>query len=321
VSSAVDSRAPRWISIILPRLAFYPFLAASLLVFPAVLPCMILGWIALWALQVGRKKPAWPPLAFCLGVILVKRVDWAPGLIVLGLVMSGVAVFDIILRRNSRVPERKFILVAAGLLAVTWTAMAWNWERAIHTHRRPLLQADRPIAIIGDSLASGGFSRVLGKRLRVPVADFAVGGITTAQGLKRFPELMDLNPQAVVIELGGHDYLQGRSRLETRKNLEQMIQRCRESGVEVFLFEVPRGFITDPFAGLERDLARKYDVEVITDGAIRKLVLFSPFMPLSTWIGPHLSYDGLHPNDAGNLFLADVVEKSLRRVYGDAAMK
>jgi lysophospholipase L1-like esterase len=28
-----------------------------------------------------------------------------------------------------------------------------------------------------------------------------------------------------------------------------------------------------------------------------------------------LSYDGLHPNDAGNAFLADRVEAALERVY------
>lgn len=321
MSPAVEGRARRWLSVIAPRLLFYPFLAASLLVFPSVLPWMILGWLAIAGFQVARKKPAWPPLAFCVGVLLVKRVDWPPGVIVLGLVLSGLALSDYLLRRNSGIPRRSFILGAGALLAISWTAMAWNWDRASHTSRRPLFQTDRPIAIIGDSLAAGGYSKVLAKRLRAPVADLALGGITTTQGLERFPELLSTKPQAVVIELGGHDYLKGRSLLETRKNLEEMIHRCREAGAEVFLFEVPRGFITDPYAGLERNLAREYDLELISDGAIRDLVLFSPFIPLSHWFGPSLSYDGLHPNEAGNVFLAGRVEGSLRRVYGDAAFR
>jgi lysophospholipase L1-like esterase len=151
----------------------------------------------------------------------------------------------------------------------------------------------------------------------VPVVDHAVGGITTIEGLRRLPESLALMPPAVVIELGGHDSLRGKSRKDTKANLEAMIRASREAGAEVFLFEIPRGFIMDPFAGLDRELAREHDLELIHDGAIRQLVLFSPFTPLGSWTGRNLSDDGLHPNDAGNVFLADRVEEALERVYGE----
>ena len=131
------------------------------------------------------------------------------------------------------------------------------------------------------------------------------------------PEVLALKPQAVVIELGGHDYLRGRSRRETKENLEAMIRAIRETGAEVILCEIPRGFVSDSFWGLERQLAREHDLELVPDGAIRQLVIFSPFTPLGSWTGRQLSYDGLHPNDAGNEFLADRVSWALRRVYGD----
>lgn len=313
VESPPRSRSSRFFAALLPRLAFYPYLAFSLLVFPAGLPWMILGWLLLFGFRRFRGKSAWPPLAFCLGILLVKRVDWAPGLI--GLALAMIAAWTLVLVRPGwkRAP--------AVALAVAWIVMAWTWSMVGRTSRTPTLLDDRPIVCLGDSLMAGGFSRALEKRLRVPVIDLAQGGITSAEGLRLLPEGLGRQPQAVVIELGGHDSIRGKSRKATKENLEAMIRAARGAGAEVVLFEIPRGFVSDPFAGLERELAREHDLELITDGAIRQLVLFSPFTPLGRWTGRQLSYDGLHPNDAGNRWLADRVERALRRMYGERILR
>jgi acyl-CoA thioesterase I len=319
VESPSRSRWSRLAGAVLPRLAFYPFLAASLLVFPSMLPGMILGWLILFVVRRFRGKVGWHPLAFALGILVIKRVAWAPGLVVLALLMIAASALDAV--QQKRPGWKTAAWVAAACLAPAWVAMAWSWSFVGQTSRKPVFLADRPIVCIGDSLSAMGFPRVLEKRLRVPVIDAALGGITSAEGLQRLPEALAQKPQAVVIELGGHDYLRGKSRQDTWANLEGMIRASRSAGAEVFLFEIPRGFVTDPFAGLERGLAREYDLELITDGAIRQLVLFSPFTPLGEWTGRHLSDDGLHPNDAGHRFLADRVESALRRVYGDGILR
>ena len=64
------------------------------------------------------------------------------------------------------------------------------------------------------------------------------------------------------------------------------------------------------------ELTRELDVELITDGAIRQLVLFSRFTGIGTATGRMLSEDGLHPNAAGNEFLAGRVLAAMRRVFG-----
>jgi acyl-CoA thioesterase-1 len=308
------SRAARIAALILPRLAFYPFLIASLVVFPAWLPWMILGWLLLFAIRRFRGKSGWPPLALGVAIVLIRRVDWAPGLVALGLLMILAAAMD-------RLPERKPALrtaavIVAFALVPAWLFMAWDWSRVGRPSRQPALLPDRPIVCMGDSLLSGGFARVLQQRVRVPVVDLAQGGITTGEGVKMLPDMLEKRPQAVVVELGGHDSLRGKGRAVAKKNLEKIITAARGAGAEVFLFEIPRAFVMDPYAGLERELARQYDLELINDGAIRQLVLFSPFTPLGSWTGRLLSYDGLHPNDAGNVFLADRAEAALTRVYG-----
>jgi len=322
VTTPETTRPPSRVSLILNRvlrrLAFYPFLVAALLVFPAWLPWMILGWLLLFAVRRFRGRPGWPPLAMGLALVLFRRVDWAPGLVVLGLVMIAAAVLDRVRERNPAL--RIAALVAAGALIPAWLGMTWDWTRVGHTSRRPALVADRPIVCLGDSLSVTGYPRILEKRLRVPVIDKAQGGITTADGVKQLPEVLALKPQAIVIELGGHDSLRGWSRSEAKENLETLIRAGREAGAEVFLFEIPRAFVMDPYGGLERELARKYDLELIHDGAIRQLVIFSPFTPLGK-SGRVLSDDGLHPNAAGNAFLADRVEAALARVYGGSLQR
>jgi lysophospholipase L1-like esterase len=121
-----------------------------------------------------------------------------------------------------------------------------------------------------------------------------------------------------VLELGGNDFVQGQSRQAVKENLEQIIVACRERGAEVILMEVPRGFFSDPYWGLERQLARQYRLELIPDTAIRRLLLSSPTMPPGQWTsGPFLTQDdGLHPNARGNRLLAEYVATALKRRYG-----
>jgi len=134
--------------------------------------------------------------------------------------------------------------------------------------------------------------------------------------LNRLPKIAEVNPQVVVIELGGHDFLQGRSRAATKENLERLIVAYREMGAEVVLVEIPRGFMTDPYAGVERELAHEYDVQVVPDSAIRQLVLWSPISPPGMWIAEsHLSDDGIRTNARGSRFLARYVADALVRLY------
>ncbi len=106
------------------------------------------------------------------------------------------------------------------------------------------------------------------------------------------------NPQVVVIELGGHDFLTGGIQGTTKANLQKIIDATSDIGAEVVLVEIPRGFIIDPFNGLERELAQENDLQLAPDTAIRNLVLWSPFAPPGIWCDPatHYSNDGLHPN-------------------------
>jgi lysophospholipase L1-like esterase len=164
------------------------------------------------------------------------------------------------------------------------------------------------------ALADGGACR--------PADDLGRPGITTVEAIKLLPQMTAANPQAVVVELGGHDYLKGHDRAATKANLQRILAAIRAAGAEPVLMEVPRGFISDPYAGLERELARGLDLELIFDTVIRRLVLRSPVAPPGSWTGgPYLSDDGLHPNANGARELARAVADALAGMYGPQILR
>lgn len=158
----------------------------------------------------------------------------------------------------------------------------------------------------------------------MPVFNLGQSGITTEGALERLAKLaaVDPPPQVVIIELGGHDFLKGWARATTKANLEQMIEACRSMGAEVVLIEVPRGFMIDPFRGLERQIADEQDLELVADSAIREWVLWSPILPPGMWFpASRLSDDGIHSNPRGSAHLARQVADALERMYGPQIRK
>src|SRR5215210_2122415 len=123
VESPPRSRGARILSVILPRLAFYPFLVASLIVFPAWLPWMIFGWLAIAAARRWRGKPAWPALGICLGMVLGKRMDWPPALVVLGVLIVVAGALDALRRKKPSLTAAS--MVAGFCLVPAWIGMAW----------------------------------------------------------------------------------------------------------------------------------------------------------------------------------------------------
>jgi lysophospholipase L1-like esterase len=300
----------------------------SLLTFPAALPWMIAAWLLWHTVIACRGQAGWIPLCLVLIILAVKRPYWSPPLIVLAIFSILVGGVNLLLtNRFATDRSKRWIWLGAGLLWSLWAITAVQWFRTSHCQRQLVLDPARPVVCIGDSLTSGvlpygGYPADLEGLLAVPVINLGQAGITSEDALQLLPELLDANPQVVVIELGGHDFLRGRARSTTQSHLEQIIRASRSAGAEVVIMEIPRGFMVDPYSGLDRELARTHGLELISDSAIRSLVLWSPHAPPGMWTGgPHLSEDGLHPNAEGNQYLAQCVARALRRMYGDEIIR
>jgi len=266
-------------------------LFGSLITFPAYLPWMALVWIVLALISHTKSRAIWPWLLGCAAITIVKRPGFA-------------------------------ISIWALLLSAVACLWIGNW---FDTNTSKHLVADgRPIACLGDSLTDFGYPQELEKLISSPVADFGVNGITTDDGIEMIPEILAVNPQAIVIELGGHDYNgDNKTRQATRANLVKLIETFRNQKVEVLLVEIPRGFISDPYDGLERELAAEYDLQLVDDTVIRSFIFNSPLLPPGIWLDPSRRYskDGLHPNQLGNEHFARVVGRALESVFGKSILR
>jgi acyl-CoA thioesterase-1 len=313
-------------------LATVAAIIASLLTFPAAVPWMVAGWLAWHTVQVLRGRGGAAPVVVCAVVLLVKRVPWSWSLIALAVVATllvGYSWWPLRRRRAESAETRKggrrgaVMWGMLALLWLSWGVFTWDWSESASASRRPRLVVDRPVVCLGDSLTAAGYPALLAEKLSVPVADLSAEGNTTRDAIEQLPRLRKLRPQVVVVEIGGNDYVQGASKEETRANLQRIIAACRDLGAEVLLVEMPRGFVTDPYGGLERELARRDDLQLLSDSTIRWFVLLSPFAPPSMWLGRewHLSDDGLHPNARGSEALAASVAGALEQMYGPGILR
>lgn len=324
-------------------LAIGLFVAGSLITFPAGVPGMIGLWLAWHSIQLLCQRPGWLPLAACALLVVAKGTWPTLGLIVLALVAAASVAVGTRDRRSERSPgtsdalqngggpaagARHGRLLLTGRLAalwLAWTAMLVDWNLGIHAPRGRTPVAGRAVRVVclGDSLTAattaGGYPALLEREGMLEAVNLGQDGITTTDALSRIEPLAALRPDVVVIELGGHDFLKGHGRAVAKANLEQLIAAARGKGAEVILVEIPRGFLFDPWYGLERQLAREHDLELLPDSTIRLFVLRSPFFPGARLAGPYLSDDGLHPNREGNrLLAARVGEVCERLVKNDA---
>jgi lysophospholipase L1-like esterase len=297
--------------------------AASLLVFPNAVPWLIAAWLAAFTLLLLFGRRGLVCLGACLVILVAKRPAPAPGLLGLLGVMLVILLLGISQFRGGRLaPPRRWRWLSVLVLWVAWAGMSLDWFAAAHCRHPVALQAGRPVACVGDSMTSqgvfGGYPRDLQSLVSLPVVNLGVGGISTAQALEYLPDIARCRPQAVVIELGGHDFLRGYSRASTKANLKTIIAAARQAGAEPVLMEIPRAFLSDPYWGLEREIAREEDVELIPDTALRVILLRSPLFFPGSWLGePYLADEtGIHPNARGNRVLAESVAKALERMYG-----
>ncbi len=161
------------------------------------------------------------------------------------------------------------------------------------------------IVLFGDSLIAGyglpeqdGFAPNLAASLKkagvkARVINSGVSGDTTAAGLARLDWAMVDKPDLVVLELGANDALRGVEPAQTRKNLEQIIQKLQAQKTAILLV----GMMAPPNMGKEYgqefnaiypDLAQKYDLPLY------------PFFLEGVAANPGLNQqDGMHPNAKG----------------------
>jgi len=295
----------------------------SMMTFPAHIPWMAAGWGMISLLALAKRRPMWPWLIGLLVIMTIKRPGLTAEYWILCFTLLALALWDWWTLHQKTHAKHVLRLLICGLMlasaTMTFGMLRWNASN----QSKPIQLDQRPIACLGDSLTASGYPEELQKRVTVPVVNFGVPGINTDTGIKMIPQILAADPQLVIIELGGHDYnADKKTRKETLENMRVLIEAFRQRNIAVILIEIPRGFIYDPYAGLERELAAEYDLQLVDDSIIRSFVFNSPILPPGMWLAPtgHYSDDGLHPNAQGNRQFAKVISRALVKVFGGSVL-
>ncbi len=198
-----------------------------------------------------------------------------------------------------------------------WLAAAFV-VAALGLAPRALAEGAPVITVLGDSLTAGlgvaadePFPARLEARLRregfaYRVINAGVSGDTTAGGLRRVGWVLRARPEVVLVALGANDGLRGQSPAAMRNNLEAIIVRLKASGARVLL----AGMRMPPNYGVE--YTREF-AAVFPEVARRTRVALMPFLLEGVATDPHLLQpDGLHPNAAGHMIIADRLWPYLR---------
>src|SRR5438094_2983115 len=147
------------------------------------------------------------------------------------------------------------------------------------------------ILAIGDSMTAGygvapefSYPAQLEKELKnrgyhYRVVNQGVTGSTTTQALSRLNRALAVQPEIVLIQLGGNDASQGIPRTVSKENLRIMIERFKPGGARIF-------FAGGRFPYLD-EVAKELNIPVI------------PFLEGVQGHGELLIADGIHPNGEG----------------------
>ncbi|EBA13419.1 lipolytic enzyme, G-D-S-L [Roseobacter sp. CCS2] len=168
------------------------------------------------------------------------------------------------------------------------------------------------IAALGDSLTAGyglaqddGFVPQLEAWLEqqgadVTVMNAGVSGDTTAGGLSRVAWTLTPEVDAMIVTLGGNDYLRGIDPAVSRANLDGVLAAGQDAGVEMLLVGLSVGAnygleYKQEFEGMYVELATKYDIALYADFAAGLRAAAGMQEGMSEFLQP----DGIHPNPEG----------------------
>lgn len=196
-------------------------------------------------------------------------------------------------------------LLAVGVIALG--VLFWQLSSSDEITNYPA--SGTTIVAFGDSLvagvgATGGndFVSKLEEQTGRTIINLGESGDTTADGLERLDQVLEQDPQVVLLLLGGNDAIKNIPLEETKQNLSLIIEEIHSSGAVVVLLGVRSGLLSDSYKNMYEDLAKEHGTAFVSN------VLSGVFGRAN------LMSDPIHPNNAGYQVIADRVAPVLGAV-------
>ncbi len=211
-------------------------------------------------------------------------------------------------------------------LFLTLTAVIWIGIHCFSAQARAD-QDETVIVALGDSLTSGfglpndkAFPSQLETALKerghkVRIVNAGVSGDTASAALRRLDWALDGDTDAVIVELGGNDALQGLPPESTKAALAEILERLQKRNLPVLLagMEAPRNlgkeYVT-AFGAIYPALAAQYDV-----------LLYPFFLEGAALNAELMQRDGIHPNAGGVGVIVDNILPHVETLLAAAQTK
>ncbi len=203
------------------------------------------------------------------------------------------------------------VIAAIAVLGIGYALYASLTSREIEIiNRRPV----RSIVCLGDSITAGygidrnnAFPALIERSLGLPVVNAGVSGDRTAEGLERLErDVLSLQPDLVIVELGGNDFRKGVPEGELQLNLETIIQRIQATGSMVLLVGMPSGFFRDRGSQIFNETAEKLGTLLVPAKVMKGMLGRDEF-----------TTDGIHLKEIGHQRLADALIEVISDELGD----
>ena len=198
----------------------------------------------------------------------------------------------------------------------------WAWMQRYQASNAAL-PAPRPgskrIVFLGDSITEGWVDKMPGffKEGRV---GRGIGGQTTPQMLVRFrQDVIDLKPDMVHIMAGTNDIAGNTGPMtaaQTQANIRSMVELAQANGICVIVASIPPADRYPWRPGLDTGSAIKALNTWLEDYARERGAVYADYWtamraPGSLGMKEGLSYDHVHPTEAGYATMAPVAERAI----------
>ena len=179
--------------------------------------------------------------------------------------------------------------------------------------RLPPLQPGAVVLAFGDSITAGlgagpgeDFPARLAAATGWQVVNAGVSGDTAREARERLAPLLDKwQPELVIVELGGNDFLRQTPAARVGGYLREIVRDAQASGASVALVAVPR------LSLLRASVGALSDSPVYADIAAEEGVILIPDVLADILSDAGLRADEIHPNTAGYRQLAEGIREAL----------
>ena len=164
------------------------------------------------------------------------------------------------------------------------------------------------IVWFGDSLTYGfgstneqSYPHFLQQYTEIPVINKGINGNTSKNGLDRIDDILQFKNSIVIVEFGANDFLQQIPISETKKNIEQIVDKLKQNNDIVVLVSTEDTQIHQ-LHNMLKTLAKEKNILFI-DGILNEI-----------WNDRTLFSDEVHPNSKGYKIVAEKIYKNIKHL-------